>query len=193
MLVRARKVHDVTADSVLLVWMTLPPSLPEMEGAASVGVRDLSLTVAGPAPNGVNFTTWLRWLRYRWVARSLAGRTRMLFDLWRHIEPFMRPDRRPLRNSEMISAYGFCKMTQIRKTRAPIIQRRVLGSWARFQSFISPQLARCLVWRPERVEQASSHGEKHDGLPDGRSTRECHKFPIGQGTERSSPSFPFDL
>ena len=95
MLVRARKVHDVTADSVLFVWMTPPPSLPEMEGAASVGVRDLSLTVAEPAPNWVNFTTWLHWLRYRWVARSLAGRTRMLFDLWRHIEPFMRPDRQP--------------------------------------------------------------------------------------------------
>ena len=93
--VRARKVHDVTADSVLFVWMTPPPSLPEMEGAASVGVRDLSLTVAEPAPNWVNFTTWLHWLRYRWVARSLAGRTRMLFDLWRHIEPFMRPDRQP--------------------------------------------------------------------------------------------------
>jgi hypothetical protein len=190
---RARKVQDVTADSVLFVRMRPPPGLPEMEGAASVGVRDLSLSVAGAAPDGVNFTPWLHWLRYRWVARSLAGRTRMLFDLWRHIEPFMRPDRRPLRNSEMISAYGLCKTTQIRKTRAPIIQRRALGSWAHFQSFISPQLARCSVWPPERVEQASSHGEKHDGLPDGSSTRVCHKFPIGQGTERSSPSFPFDL
>jgi hypothetical protein len=49
------------------------------------------------------------------------------------------------------------------------------------------------VWSPECVEQAGSHGEKHDGLPDGRSTRVCHEFPIGQGTERSSPSFPFDL
>lgn len=34
-------------------------------------------------------------------------------------------------------AYGFCRTTQIRNTRAPIIQKRTLGSWAHLQSFIS--------------------------------------------------------
>jgi hypothetical protein len=49
--------------------------------AASVGVPDPSLTVAGRALDGIDFTTWPHWLLHDWVARSIAGRADMLFDL----------------------------------------------------------------------------------------------------------------
>ena len=62
---------------------------------ASGGVRDLPLTVAGLALDGIDFATWLRWLHHDRVACSTAGRARVLFDLLCHIEPFMRPDWRP--------------------------------------------------------------------------------------------------
>ena len=64
-------------------------------GAASGGIRDLPLTVAGLALDGIDFTTWLHWLHHDRIARSTAGRAGVLFDLWCHIEPFMRPERRP--------------------------------------------------------------------------------------------------
>jgi hypothetical protein len=35
------------------------------------------------------------------------------------------------------------------------------------------------VWAPDRVEQASSHCRKDEGLPDGRSSR--YAIPIGRG------------
>jgi len=55
--------------------------------AASVGVRDLSLTVARLALKRIDPTAWLQWLLHDWVARSIAGEARVLFDLWRHAEP----------------------------------------------------------------------------------------------------------
>jgi hypothetical protein len=66
-----------------------------MARAASGGVRDLSLTVARSAIDGINFAIWLHWLIHDWVARSIAGGAHVLFDFWRHIEPFMWPDWRP--------------------------------------------------------------------------------------------------
>jgi hypothetical protein len=62
---------------------------------ASGGVRDLPLTVAGLALDGIDFTIWLHWLHHDRVACSTAGRACVLFDLRCHIEPFMRPDWRP--------------------------------------------------------------------------------------------------
>jgi hypothetical protein len=53
-------------------------------GAASGGVRDLPLTVAGLALDGIDSTAWLRRLLHGWVARSIAVGARVLFDLWRH-------------------------------------------------------------------------------------------------------------
>jgi hypothetical protein len=48
---------------------------------ASGGVRDLPLTVAGLALDGIDFTTWLHWLHHDRVARSTTGRAGVLFDL----------------------------------------------------------------------------------------------------------------
>jgi len=104
-----------------------------MASGASVGVRDLPLTVAGLALNGIDFTTWLRWLLHDRVARSIAGGADVIFDLWCH-RTFEAAQLAAL-NSEI--AYGLCKTIQITKTRAPIIQRRTLGSWVHFQSIIS--------------------------------------------------------
>ena len=73
-------------------------------GAASVGVRDLPLTVTGRALDGINFAICLHWLLHDWVSCSTAGRARVLFDLRCHIEPFMRPDRLALRNSLRLTA-----------------------------------------------------------------------------------------
>jgi hypothetical protein len=60
----------------------------------TAGVRDLPLTVADLALDGINFTTWLHWLRHDWVAHSIAGRADMLFDLRTfhdaHLEPSVR-------------------------------------------------------------------------------------------------------
>ena len=59
---------------------------------ASDGIRcrpDLPLAVAGRALDGIDFTAWLHWLLHDWVARSIAGPARVLFDLWRHADPFM--------------------------------------------------------------------------------------------------------
>ena len=60
-----------------------------------ISCRDLPLAVAGRALDGIDFTAWLHWLLHDWVARSIAGRADMLFDLRRHMKPFMRPDWRP--------------------------------------------------------------------------------------------------
>src|SRR3954454_1814450 len=49
--------------------------------AASVSVRDLPLTVAGLALDGIYFAAWLHRLLHDWVARSIAGRADVLFDL----------------------------------------------------------------------------------------------------------------
>jgi hypothetical protein len=54
----------------------------ELHRVASVGVRDLSLTVADRALGGINFAAWLHGLLHDLVARSIAGRADMLFDLW---------------------------------------------------------------------------------------------------------------
>ena len=59
-----------------------------MKEAASVGVRNLSLAVAGSAFNGIDFAARLYRLHHRWETRSIASNARMLFDLWRHLEPF---------------------------------------------------------------------------------------------------------
>jgi hypothetical protein len=55
---------------------------------ASVGVRNLSLAVAGSAFNGIDLAAWLCWLLHRREARSVASNARMLFDFWRHVETF---------------------------------------------------------------------------------------------------------
>jgi hypothetical protein len=47
----------------------------------SAGVRDLPLTVAGLALDGINSAAWLLWLLHDWEARSITGRADMLFDL----------------------------------------------------------------------------------------------------------------
>jgi hypothetical protein len=63
-------------------------------GATSVGVRDLSLTVARLAPEWIDFTTWLRRLLHDRVARSITGRADMLFDLRTfHAAPIRSPFR----------------------------------------------------------------------------------------------------
>ena len=59
--------------------------------AASVAVRNLSLTAAGFAFNGIDFVARLYRLHHRWEACSIAGFAHMLFDLWRHGEPFRPP------------------------------------------------------------------------------------------------------
>jgi hypothetical protein len=56
--------------------------------AASVGVRNLSLAVAGFAFNGIDFVARLYRLHHHGEARSVASNARMLFDFWRHVEPF---------------------------------------------------------------------------------------------------------
>jgi hypothetical protein len=65
---------------------TLAPS--GMKEAASVGVRNVSLAVAGPAFNGIDFAARLCRLHHHREARSIARNARMLFDLLRHVEPF---------------------------------------------------------------------------------------------------------
>src|SRR6266850_3049462 len=59
-----------------------------------IDVSNLPLTVADLALDGINFTTWLHWLHHDWVARSIAGRADMLFDLRTfqaaHLEPSVR-------------------------------------------------------------------------------------------------------
>src|SRR5258707_12781827 len=59
-----------------------------------IDVSNLPLTVADLALDGINFTTWLHWLHRDWVARSIAGRADMLFDLQTfhaaHLEPSVR-------------------------------------------------------------------------------------------------------
>ena len=61
--------------------------------AASVGACDLALTAAGRALDGINSTTRLHWLLHNWVARSIAGRADMLFDLrtFHAARPLVRP------------------------------------------------------------------------------------------------------
>jgi hypothetical protein len=76
--------------------------------AASGGIRDLPLTVAGLALDGIDFTTWLHWLHNDRIARSTAGRAGVLLDLWRHIEPFMRPERRPYGTVKSRYTSNFC-------------------------------------------------------------------------------------
>jgi hypothetical protein len=46
-----------------------------------IGVRNLSLAIAGLAFDGINFAAWLHWLHHDWEARSIAGRAGMLLDL----------------------------------------------------------------------------------------------------------------
>ena len=48
-------------------------SILARQAGASVGVRDLSLTVAGLALEGIDFMTWLLRLPHDWVARPIAG------------------------------------------------------------------------------------------------------------------------
>ena len=79
-----------TSTEFLLV-ISSPSILARQAGgwhrAASVGVRDLSLTVARLALERIDPAAWLQWLLHDWVARSIAGGARVLFDLWRHAEP----------------------------------------------------------------------------------------------------------
>jgi hypothetical protein len=48
---------------------------------ASIGVRDLPLTVAGRALDGIDSAAWLQRLLHGLVACSIAGRADVLFDL----------------------------------------------------------------------------------------------------------------
>jgi hypothetical protein len=59
-----------------------------MKVGASVGVRNLSLTAAGLAFNGIDFAARLYRLRHHRVACSIASNARMFFDLWCHLGPF---------------------------------------------------------------------------------------------------------
>jgi len=59
-----------------------------MKEATSVGVRNLSLAAAGFAFDGINFAARLYRLHHHGEACSIARNARMLFDLWRHLEPF---------------------------------------------------------------------------------------------------------
>jgi hypothetical protein len=73
---------------------------------ASVGVRNLSLAVAGFAFNGIDpVARFCRLLDLR-VTRSIAGFARMLFDLWRHVEPFRPLSWRELFQSPMVRLAG---------------------------------------------------------------------------------------
>src|ERR1700716_2877335 len=56
--------------------------------AASVGVRNLSLAVAGAAFNGVDLAARLYRLLHHGEARSIASNAHMLFGFWHHVEPF---------------------------------------------------------------------------------------------------------
>jgi hypothetical protein len=59
-----------------------------MKVGASVGIRNLSLTAAGLAFNGIDFAARLYRLRHHRVACSIASNARMFFDLWCHLGPF---------------------------------------------------------------------------------------------------------
>jgi hypothetical protein len=52
-----------------------------MKEVASVGVRNLSLTAAGLALNGIDFAARLYRLHHHREARPIASNARMLFDL----------------------------------------------------------------------------------------------------------------
>jgi hypothetical protein len=63
--------------------------------AALAGVHSLSSPATGCAFDGVDSSARLYRLRYRRIARSHAGLTRLLFDFRRHVVPFRPPGWRP--------------------------------------------------------------------------------------------------